>query len=769
MRLPPWTLWLAAVAASLPLAAAEPACHVGAYDAAQWAGLTLTAADAPAGFAFALEIDRGGQRAVGYDIFHIVRRVGANSGDGRYACLEIDPTLPFGRGGETPILDKRQPGPRVRLEWARHGVDGVIGRIRNDSDCALELRFYAPWDYPALYGDAGPGQVSGRCGGHHFRFVSLPAGVAGGNQDQRRLRFAVRRGGDILFAARIAAVPIPSLRLPGSIPACLATARSAYERQRVAVTGANPSLAESIVNNLNWMVLLQPERQALYTPAGRRWIFPAPGDALDHWTIFEWDSFFNALLLAVEAPDLARAAVTAVLGTQYENGCIPNWRGRFGGSPDHAQPPVGAFAVLKLHRQHPDLAFLRRCYPALRRFNLFWTDAGVSGKPRRDGNANGLLEWGSDTDRLAAWRPEWEMEADGRTRAGWESGEDDLPNWDDVPFNEGTGTLELDCVDLNSLFALDCECLAIIAGLLGESDDQQLFHGRRLAVARRMNEDLWDEASGTYRDRFWDGRRSPKLAAANYLPLLAGVPDAARARRLLSSLLDPQLFWGEHVVPTINRRDPAFSDQQYWRGTIWPPTNYLLYQGLRRSGFRGAAADLAARSVRLFLGSWDRFQLCRENYDSRDGSGGGHRYQSWGPLFALCGIEEFIDWPLAGGVDLGSPAAPAQTVLHRLPGEGCRWTVERGPARTRVWRNRSLLLQADGPLALEGLTADETGCRAVSECAAPRRLRFSLHGRGFQVTLDGREWRAPAAVIDLPAGRHEFSIAAVAAGGGGAG
>lgn len=57
----------------------------------------------------------------------------------------------------------------------------------------------------------------------------------------------------------------------------------------------------------------------------------------------------------------------------------------------------------------------------------------------------------------------------------WESGQDDLPNWDEATFNEMTGTLEMDCVDLNSLYALDSYCLSQLASFLGQESDQIRF------------------------------------------------------------------------------------------------------------------------------------------------------------------------------------------------------------------------------------------------------------------------------------------------------
>ena len=46
-------------------------------------------------------------------------------------------------------------------------------------------------------------------------------------------------------------------------------------------------------------------------------------------------------------------------------------------------------------------------------------------------------------------------------------------------------------------------------------------------------------------------------------------------------LLNPKEFWGEWIIPSIARDDPAFKDQDYWRGRIWGPMNYLVYLGLR--------------------------------------------------------------------------------------------------------------------------------------------------------------------------------------------
>lgn len=113
---------------------------------------------------------------------------------------------------------------------------------------------------------------------------------------------------------------------------------------------------------------------------------------------------------------------------------------------------------------------------------------------------------------------------------------------------------------------------------------------------------------------------------------------------MIDTLRDPARFWGRWVIPTVPQDDPAFADQQYWRGAIWPPMNYLVLQGLRRYGFHKLASDLARKGAHMFLADRRRTGMCRENFDSRTGQGCGRRFQSWTPLLALGALEEPDPW-----------------------------------------------------------------------------------------------------------------------------
>ena len=152
---------------------------------------------------------------------------------------------------------------------------------------------------------------------HPARTLDVADGAAG------RMVMVAVWGGDPAARAR---------QLLPTAEAWIDEARADWRRRRPRAAG-HPGLLESIADNLMWTVLLQPETGRLYTPAGRRWIFPKPragaGNAShpdaredaggrpvqsgnratlpahrdhppepDDWTIFGWDTFFNALLLA---------------------------------------------------------------------------------------------------------------------------------------------------------------------------------------------------------------------------------------------------------------------------------------------------------------------------------------------------------------------------------------------------------------------------------------------------------------------------------------
>jgi putative isomerase len=112
-------------------------------------------------------------------------------------------------------------------------------------------------------------------------------------------------------------------------------------------------------------------------------------------------------------------------------------------------------------------------------------------------------------------------------------------------------------------------------------------------------------------------------------------------------LTNPNEFWGEWVIPSAPRNDPAFKDQNYWRGRIWGPMNYLVYLGLRNYGQHEVRAEFAQKSMALFEKEWKTNHHVHENYNAMSGSGddvtSSDRFYHWGALLALIQYEESND------------------------------------------------------------------------------------------------------------------------------
>lgn len=409
----------------------------------------------------------------------------------------------------------------------------------------------------------------------------------------------------------------------------LSTKKIETEDQRVSIQANGQPIAGTIIDNLNWMRSYIPDSDYEYVPAGRTWDWGG-------WAIFEWDAFFNSLLLSLDNLALAKENMKALYWTQYENGNLPNYRCGDSGSKAHSQPPVGAYIVWKLYLKTQDRDWLTISYEPLQKWYQWWYGKANQGHPRRDGNQDGLFEWGADASPEVGFTPKL------RT-AKFESGADDAAIFDGASYDTNTWTINLNAVGLNSLMALTAEYMSKIARELGDTTAAEQYALDRQVLADLINKQLWDEKDQRYKDQYWNGEWSDRFGPQHFYPLIAGICSDAQAQALQKHLLDTTVFWGEHVIPTISRNDTSFQDQQYWRGSIWAPTNYLVYQGLERYHMDSTSHYFAQKSLVLFMKNYEAEGTCQENFNSITGEGGGQKYQSWAGLFPMLYVENYID------------------------------------------------------------------------------------------------------------------------------
>lgn len=747
--------------------------YIGALDAKAWAGLVI-APDEESVFAFRIRVKKENELADGIDLLYLVSEVGPHSPDGKYARLKMDMSLPFGEREETPILKKPSSNSdTLVLEWARKDENTVVGKIRAPKYIELHLIHYFPWNNKGAYRILPDGQIKGESlsseNYHYLQWISPQGTMLSDSQGEKITgSFSMEKKNTVYFVSsvdkdpRILSNHIYRYKNEKTIDAILKEEEEIYRKKRVNIRGIYKGVSNAITNNLFWMTLYQPGKHRFYTPAGRGWIFPKPDETPDHWTIFEWDSFFNALEVSIESLKHTKDILKSVLETQYPNGNIPNWRGRFGGTSDRSQPPVGSYVVLKYIQKSGDVDFLQFAYPYLKKWHSFWKGIKGNGQFRRDGNGDGLLEWGSDKELISLNVPDWEKNASGKTRAMWESGQDDLPNWDEASFDEESGTLTMNCIDLNSLYALDAWCLSEIAEILDENEDAQSYLAEYEAIKALVNNTLWNKKEGLYFDRHWNGTFSTKKAASNFYPLIARIPDQEKALLMLKHLFNPKEYWGDYVIPTISRDDPTFQKQQYWRGTIWPPTNYLIYQGLKAYKFDVVASEFAKKSSSLFLRSWKNFQLCPENFDSRTGEPGGQRYQSWGPLFALIALEEYLDFTPWEGFRFGLIDPQEKGKLSRISLHDRHYDVEVSPSEIKLKEEGKEIIKTNGGAVFRHFLYSENDISFEFKALEKREIEIKFLVKGkYQYWIDNqiqKPFKGNSVKIKVPEGEHTVLI-----------
>ena len=89
-----------------------------------------------------------------------------------------------------------------------------------------------------------------------------------------------------------------------------------------------------------------------------------------------------------------------------------------------------------------------------------------------------------------------------------------------------------------------------------------------------------------------------KPGIAGLLPLFADAAVAARHPRLVERL-ESWLARVAYGVPSFEPGRPEFEPQRYWRGPVWLIVNWMLIDGLQRSGRLDLAARIRSDSLAL--------------------------------------------------------------------------------------------------------------------------------------------------------------------------
>lgn len=606
------------------------------------------------------------------------------------------------------------------------GIDGASAdgcRLRiGESD--LVVRLSGPVEEPlrvdsrdhAEQAWSGEVAATGRC------MALYPVELAPGTP----LHFAMRIGAD----SESGKMPDP---VPADIDAALVAGSKAYQASRMQSTGLCDGAATAIAALAGFSRAYDPQTARVQTTVNRTW--GAPNSPA---IIFGWDNFFTSYIAAWENPRLGAESLEHIVSV-------------YGRKPIAHGPVQRNLIIPILYTQTlgvlNDEALAQRTWPTMMKFMRFWFDDRGDGHPWRDGNDDGLIESGTN-EPAEAMRPGHIIQ-----EAMDETGYDEIPTTsagftndrlgmlaENVDFDWHRRTLTITEVGQNSLYVASCHAMGHWARRLGLTDDAEWLAAEGERVSTRMRERLLCKEVGYFRDRYWEGGFSPVKTMTLFYPLLAGIADESVKERLRDVLLDPAQFWGDNLMPTVSRDDPAYCDGldgtgNYWRGNCWPSETYIVYLAIKEAGWDEIAAEFAKRTCAMFMDGWSRYGHAYENWPAEGGVTFGFPYVRpwggreiryvWSAMMLFCGLEEVFGCDvLRGGLRFGNPYLPRQSAWNRFQFGGRRVEAEAGPDRTRVSFGDQWQFAAEPGVVVRAFHHTESGCEFVVTTAQAAKVTF---------------------------------------------
>lgn len=198
--------------------------------------------------------------------------------------------------------------------------------------------------------------------------------------------------------------------------------------------------------------------------------------------------------------------------------------------------------------------------------------------------------------------------------------------WARTPFNVAD-------LAINAILHRANRDLLALAERFGSTAERAEISARLELTASAINR-LWSDAAGLYLPfDLISGQPIEAPISAGFLPVWAGIEDAARVRTMAATL-ERWARTVRYLVPSTSPEDPRFEPKRYWRGPVWCMMNMMIAEGFRAAGASDLAARIKSDTAALISGAG-----FHEYFDPQTGAGLGGGHFSWTASVAL-------SWPL---------------------------------------------------------------------------------------------------------------------------
>ncbi len=288
-------------------------------------------------------------------------------------------------------------------------------------------------------------------------------------------------------------------------------------------------------------------------------------------------------------------------------------------------------------------------------------------------------------------------------------------------------------LDISAEMVLFARQMAEIGLILGKQDEARRFSRDADALARLINDKMWDPATGFYYDLTSTGARAPVKTIAAYWTLLADIASQRQALALMAELKNPRTFGRSHRVPSCSADEPGYTGEGgYWRGAVWVSSNTMVIGGLERYGSHNLAREIALEHLSAVADIFEKTGTIWENYAPDFKQAGRPAKRDFVGWSGLGPIMYFLEYGIGLSAD-----APHNVLVWRLESRdrtGCERFRFNGHIVTLIAERtsgggRGILVNSDGPFHLRILAG-----------GTEKRVEIRKGRRYLTMTDPGTRW-----------------------------
>ena len=221
-------------------------------------------------------------------------------------------------------------------------------------------------------------------------------------------------------------------------------------------------------------------------------------------------------------------------------------------------------------------------------------------------------------------------------------------------------------VDMSCQMVMQYWNISNMYEVLGDNSKTNDYRLKAADIKGEINKFCWNEEDGFYYDVDNEGNQIEIKTIAGFWPLLANVANEEQAGKLISHLTDTAEFWRKIPFPSLAADEPGYAPEgDYWKGSVWAPTNYMVIKGLQKYGYHELAYTASRQYLDAMAIVFNKTGTVWENYMPdyhKPGSQSKPDFVGWTGLGPLAMIQEDIL-----GISIN---APKNTIIWRIQTDG---------------------------------------------------------------------------------------------------